>query len=275
MKDLAGRGAFITGAASGIGLGMARAFAKEGMKVALADVEKDALDKAADELSKTNAQIIAIQLDVSDRQAMEDAARQTEEAFGKVHVLCNNAGVGGLGVPLDEETDEDWEWVIGVNLFGSINGLQAFIPLLKKHGEGGHIINTSSMSGHRSVAGRNQGIYVTTKFALVGLSESLRQDMEPHGIGVTVLCPSFVRTKMPLAGRNRPERFGGAFTRSHSDLTAGAANGRDPDDIGLMMVDAIRDNEFYVFTDATQKEAVVERHRRVEAALDKAAIYGT
>ena len=130
------------------------------------------------------------------------------------------------------------------------------------------------MSGHRSVAGRGQGIYVTTKFALVGMSESLRQDLEPHGIGVTVLCPSFVKTRMPESGRNRPEKYGGYFLKSNQDLISGAAGGRDPADVGRDVVGAIKENAFYLFTDATNKEAVVERHHRVEAALDTAAKYG-
>jgi NAD(P)-dependent dehydrogenase (short-subunit alcohol dehydrogenase family) len=275
MDEFQGKGAFITGAASGIGLGMARAFAGAGMKVAMADIEKPALDAAVAEIGAGNAQVIGIHLDVSDRAAVAEAARQAADAFGKLHVLCNNAGVGGQGLPLDETPAEDWDWVFGVNLYGTINGLLAVLPLIKSHGEGGHVVNTSSMSGHRSVAGRHQGVYVTTKFALVGMSETLSQDLAAHGIGVTVLCPSFVRTKMPQGGRNRPERYGGPFIRSHGDLEQGALNGRDPNEIGEEVLDAIRANELYLFTDATQKNAVTGRHRRVEAALDRAAAHGT
>ncbi|MDA0240254.1 MAG: SDR family NAD(P)-dependent oxidoreductase [Proteobacteria bacterium] len=273
MKDFAGKTAFITGGASGIGLGMARAFADAGMNVALADIESGPLAKAKADIEGPGVDCLTFNLDVSDRGAVKQAAAETVAAFGKVHLLCNNAGVGGVNRPLDEADDSDWDWVVGVNLMGAINGLQAFLPLLKTHGEGGHIINTSSVSGLRVFEGRGQGIYATTKYALVGMSEALEQDLKPHGIGVSVLCPGFVKTALPDAARNRPDRFGGpaAIERSaDSSLSAGAAAGMEPDDFGKMILAAIEKDEFYILTDSRERELIQARADRLMAAIDRA-----
>jgi NAD(P)-dependent dehydrogenase (short-subunit alcohol dehydrogenase family) len=186
MRELRGRTAFIAGGASGIGSGMARVFAGEGMRIVLADVESTALAAAAAQLEDESAEVLALELDVTDREAMEDGARRAEERFGHVHLVCNNAGVGAGG-PLDQCTYDDWDWVIGVNLTGVINGVQTFVRRLRDHGEGGHFVDTASMAG--LIPSGGLGIYCTTKYAVVGLSECLRLDLAPHGIGVSVLCP--------------------------------------------------------------------------------------
>lgn len=273
MKDFTGKGAFITGGASGIGLGMARAFADAGMNIALADIEAEPLSHAKQDIEARGVDCIAFPLDVSDRAAVKQAAADTVGAFGKVHLLCNNAGVGGVNRPLDEAEDVDWDWVVSVNLMGAINGLQAFIPLLKTHGEGGHIINTSSVSGLRVYDGRGQGIYATTKYALVGMSEALEQDLKPHGIGVSVLCPGFVKTALPDAARNRPDRFGGPAVQgraANSSLSTGAADGMEPDDYGKLIVEAVEEEEFYILTDSRERELIQARHDRLSAAIDQA-----
>jgi NAD(P)-dependent dehydrogenase (short-subunit alcohol dehydrogenase family) len=267
MKDLFGKTAFITGAASGIGLGIAHALAARGMKIVLADIETEALERARGDLEQRQAEVIAIQLDVSDRTAVQHAAETAVAAFGKIHVLCNNAGVG-RSVPLDQATAADWDWVMGVNLGGAVNGLLAFVPLIKSHGEGGHIVNTSSMSGLRYAPGRGQGIYSTTKHALIGMSEALAADLEPHEIGVSVLCPSFVRTQMPHSGRNRPSRFGGPQVqqrRADDPLLVGAVTGKDPDLVGDYVATAIEQNQLYILTDAKERaqyEARIDGIRR-------------
>jgi NAD(P)-dependent dehydrogenase (short-subunit alcohol dehydrogenase family) len=273
MEDLNGKGAFVTGAASGIGLGMARAFAATGMKVAIADVEAGPLAAAEAELTALGAECLAIQLDVADRGAMHAAAEACTETFGKMHVLCNNAGVGGTGMPLDEVTAEDWDGVLGVNLVGTANGLQAFLPKIKDHGEGGHVINTASMAGLRAYPRRGQGIYITTKFALVGMSEALAPDLEPHGIGVTVLCPGYVNTQIFKAGRNRPQKFGGPFQRDeNSELAAGAKNGMDTAIVGDLVVEAILENKLYVMTHDEERHMVENRHANIMAAFDEVAM---
>ena len=273
MKELFGKVAFITGAASGIGLGMAHALAARGMKIVLADIEKEALEHARQDLERRQAEVIAIELDVSDRVAVQQAAQSAVTTFGKVHVLCNNAGVG-RSVPLDQATGADWDWVMGVNLGGAVNGLLAFIPMIKSHGEGGHIVNTSSMSGLRYSPGRGQGIYSTTKHALIGMSEALAADLEPHMIGVSVLCPSFVRTQMPHSGRNRPPRFGGPQIqqrRADDPLLMGAITGKDPDLVGDYVATAIEQNQLYILTDAKERAQWDGRIDNVRKAFDYTA----
>ena len=171
MQDVAGKVAFVTGGASGMGLAMARSFSAAGMKVVIADIEQAALDAVADEFAASNADVLALQLDVTDRAAMQRAAEATIDAFGKVHVVCNNAGVA-VGGGVDAMSYEDWDWVMNVNLDGVVNGVQTFVDLIKSHGEGGHFVNTASMAGHLAFGGL--GVYNTTKFAVVGMSEAMR-----------------------------------------------------------------------------------------------------
>ncbi|NQV56763.1 MAG: SDR family NAD(P)-dependent oxidoreductase [Rhodospirillales bacterium] len=272
MEHLKGKGAFITGGASGIGLGMARAFVSAGMKVAIADIEAAPLKAAEAELKALGGECLAIHLDVSDRGDMHEAAHTCEAVFGKMHVLCNNAGVGGTGKPLDQVDDKDWDWAMGVNLGGTINGLQAFLPLIKSQGEGGHVVNTASMSGLRAYPNRGQGIYITTKFALVGLSEALVSDLAPHNIGVSVLCPGFVNTAIYKAGRNRPDRYGGPFAREDGGMLAdGAKTGMDPNLVGEWVLEAILDNKLYIMTHDGERGMVEDRHNAIMAAFDEVA----
>jgi NADP-dependent 3-hydroxy acid dehydrogenase YdfG len=174
MKDIAGKVAFVTGGASGIGLAMAQSFSAAGMKVAITDIEQAALDRVKDEFARSNAEVIYLKVDVTDRDAMEQAARETEAAFGKVHVVCNNAGVA-VGGRIDVMEYNDWDWVMGVNLDGVINGVQTFVNRIKAHGEGGHFVNTASMAGQMPIPGGS--IYTTSKYAVVGMSEVMRTDL--------------------------------------------------------------------------------------------------
>jgi NAD(P)-dependent dehydrogenase (short-subunit alcohol dehydrogenase family) len=265
VKELAGKTAFITGGASGMGLAMGHAFAKEGMKVVLADIEKAALQQAVAGFEGSD-NVHAVVLDVTDRQGWAAAADETEATFGNIHVLCNNAGVA-TGGSLDNASYEDWDWVIGVNLGGVFNGLRTMIDRIKAHGEGGHIVNTASMAGFIANAA---GIYSTTKFAVVGLSESLRPDLEPFNIGVSVLCPAFVATQIFDSERNRPT---GLATGTGINPDEKAINERmigegiSPDRVATQVLQAIRDNALYIFPHPESRVATKIRFDQVLGAM--------
>ncbi|MFP6796269.1 MAG: SDR family NAD(P)-dependent oxidoreductase [Pseudomonadales bacterium] len=258
MRDVTGKVAFITGGASGMGLAMARSFAAAGMKVAIADVEQSALDRVKAEFDVSNAEVITLHVDVTDRSAMEAAAEASEAAFEKVHVLVNNAGVA-VGGSLDQMSYEDWDWVMGVNLDGVVNGLQAFVQRIKAHGEGGHVVNTASLAGHFAIPGL--GVYTATKYAVVGISETLRADLKQYNIGVSVLCPGVVNTNIFDSGRNRPSHLQGETDTAQmvlsDDLAAPEREQRmaemmaralDPAVVGDMVLHSIQEDEFYIFT---------------------------
>src|SRR5262245_24794699 len=205
MKDLAGKTAFVTGAASGIGLGIATALAQAGVKVMLCDVEQAALAAALEGLKRTNADVASVRADVSLKEELQAAADETRDRYGKVHILVNNAGVGGAG-PYGIWTDAGWSWTLGVNLMAVVWGVEIFGPMIESHGEGGHIVSTASIAG---LISRNSAPYSVTKYGVVALSEGLRNELGPRGIGVSVLCPGFIRTNIMTSTRNVPERFAG------------------------------------------------------------------
>ena len=260
MQNVTGKVAFITGGASGMGLAMARSFSRAGMKVVIADIEEAALAAARQEFEASNAEFMTLQVDVTDRDAMAGAADAAEERFGEVHVVCNNAGVA-VGGTVDQNTWEDWDWVTGVNIDGVVNGIKIFVERMKRHGEGGHIVNTASMAGHIPVPGL--GVYAMTKYAVVGISETMRVDLAPLDIGVSVLCPGVVNTNIFTSERNRPESLPGdskiTLSGGNPDEVATDADREermrliregalDPAIVGDMVLHAIRENEFYIFT---------------------------
>ena len=204
MKDLKGKTAFITGGGSGVGLGQAKAFSAVGMKVVIADIRQDHLEDGLAQLRARGAEVHGIKLDITDRNAYAQAADEAESVFGPVQLLCNTAGVSQFG-PMQQATYDDWDWQMSVNVGGVINGIQTFVPRMLKLGQPCHIVNTASMSAFTPLAGT--GIYCTTKFAVRGLSESLRLDLEPHGIGVSVLCPGAVNTNIHEAVLTRPKHL--------------------------------------------------------------------
>jgi len=203
MREFAGKVAVVTGGASGIGFALAERFAAEQMRVVLADVEAAALARAAATLRAQGATVLAVQTDVADGASVEALARQSYATFGAVHILCNNAGVS-LGGPLWLASEADWSWLLGVNLWGVVHGLRAFLPRMLAGGEAGHVVNTSSLSG--LIAPPGGGVYAASKFAVVGLTESLAQELAASGapIGVSLLCPAGVATAIMDAERNRP-----------------------------------------------------------------------
>ncbi len=283
MRDITGKVAFITGGASGMGLAMARSFAAAGMKVAIADVEQAALDRVKAEFDASNAEVITLQVDVTDRTAMEAAADATEAAFDKVHVLVNNAGVA-VGGSLDQMSYEDWDWVMGVNLDGVVNGLQAFVQRIKAHGEGGHVVNTASLAGHFAIPGL--GIYTATKYAVVGISETLRADLKQHNIGVSVLCPGVVNTNIFDSGRNRPSHLQGETDTAQMVLSEEVpesereqrmvemmARALDPAVVGDMVLHSIQEDEFYIFSHPEVEPMVAGRAAEVTDAFARWRTY--
>ena len=270
--ELSGKTAVITGAASGIGAGAAHAFAEAGANLGLIDIDEDKFDEVSAGLAQFGVSVVTCAADVSDRDSTKRASVKIAGHFPAIHIFCNNAGVGYAGVPLDQVPDQDWDWVVGVNLMGVINGLQAFLPRIKAHGSGGHIVNTASIGGHHVMPGWGHGVYSTTKFAVVGLSEALADDLKEHGIGVSVFCPAAVDTAIYDGGRNRPERFGGPFQRAPDHPLVGALkDGMPPVEAGRWVVRAIEDGQFYIFTHPHTQAFIDRRHERLTAAYDWAA----
>jgi NAD(P)-dependent dehydrogenase (short-subunit alcohol dehydrogenase family) len=271
IRDFQGKTAFVTGAASGIGLAIARALATDNMRVMLADIEENALYAALAELKDSGADVRAVVCDVSDRVSMQRAAEQTFAALGKVHLVCNNAGVG-IGGQLETIAPNDWAWVIAVNLMGVVHGIQAFLPHIKLHGEDGHIVNTASLAGMVCPVGTAP--YNASKFGVVALSETLAAELAGTPIGVSVLCTAFVRTRITTSSRNRPPRFGGApdqASAANPQLEGLVQAGLDPNTVARRVVAAVRDNDLYVFTHPEYRGAVEERFGKILAAFDKAA----
>ena len=249
MQDLEGKVAFITGGGSGVALGQAKVFAEEaGMKVVIADIRKDHLDEAMAQFARKNVAVHAIQLDITDRQAYARAADEAERVFGPVQLLCNTAGVSQFG-PVEKATYDDWDWQIDVNLKGMINGIQTFMPRMIERGKGGHIVNTASMSAF--VALPMSAIYCTTKYAVRGLSESYRIELEKYDIGVSILCPGGVNTNIHELVLSRPDRYGqtgyyGNDPERFKQLKAVIETGIDPVDLARIVLEAVKRNEFWI-----------------------------
>lgn len=272
MNDFDGKVALVTGAASGIGLGIARALAKRGVRLAMADIELRALEEAVAQLRAEGAQAQPIVLDVSDRAATYAAAEDLWARWGRLDILVNNAGVAYNARPLHEAPDEAIDWSMGVNVFGVLNGIKAFVPLVIRTGEGGHVVNTSSIGGFQVNKSEHwhQGLYAATKFAVTALSEGLRIDLADHGIGVSVLAPAAVATRMGTSDRNRPERFGGPATGSQREEVSVMLRqtGLPTELVGERVMRGILDNEAYIFTHPDVQPWLAARHARIEEAFD-------
>jgi NAD(P)-dependent dehydrogenase (short-subunit alcohol dehydrogenase family) len=267
MKDFAGRIAVVTGGASGIGLGTARAFARAGMSVALLDIRSETLDKAVAEIASLGVRAIGIETDVARRESVEAAAEKIDREFGRVHVVMNNAGVVVRGVPMHETDDATWNWVLGVNLFGVVHGAQVFVPRIRAHGEGGHIVNTASLAGF-VVGTRGTGVYTASKFAVVAFSEALAHDIRGFGIGVSILAPAAVNSSIYTNSARHRATLGypNLYAETPPDIAAGMA----PDEVGRHVLAAIREEQFYIFTHPETRAAVAERHAAIMAGYDAA-----
>ncbi len=269
MTDVAGRTAFITGGANGIGLGIARAFAAAGVKVALVDIDEGALEQAKAELSKTT-QVHAAVLDIRDRDSFAGVADEVEAKLGPVSLLVNNAGVAG-GAPPSALTYELWDWGLGINLHGVVNGVQTFLPRMIQRGGGGHIVNTASGAG--LIAGKGGVLYHTAKFAVVGMSESLAIELQPLGLGVTLLCPGPVATGIiartrklqPSVVRNMSQEQYQAAKAQSGKMVGLLEQGVQPDAVGHMVLSAVREDRLYVHTDRMLVDHI---RRRCKALLD-------
>jgi NAD(P)-dependent dehydrogenase (short-subunit alcohol dehydrogenase family) len=274
MKEFKGRTAFITGGASGIGLSMARAFGRAGMNVVLADIDLGAAKAAAERLASEQIKAAPVHIDVTDRSSVRSAALDALAAFGKVHLVCNNAGVA-VGGQIGTVRERDWDWIIDVNLKGVVYGTEVFVPLIKSHGEGGHFVNTASMAGMISPPGLEP--YCATKFAVVAMSEGWAAQLAPQNIGVSVLCPGFVKTRIHESGRARQDKYGGSgdvdpgVGATREDAASNVLNGIDPDIVGQRVLEAVRDGDLYIFTHPHFKDFVQARFGAIMAAFDKAS----
>ena len=271
MNDISGKTAIVTGAASGIGLGIATALAEAGANVVMADIQKDLVEQAAHGLSGTNKRVLPVRIDVTQEQSVTDALADAERNFGKLHIACNNAGVPMHGTGLIDVPPEDWEFVIGVNIWGVIHGIRYFVPAILKHGEEGHVVNTASVAGFQNRRDTNQGPYSMSKYAVLSLSEALEHELEDTNVGISVLCPGPVNTNIPRGARNRPAHMGGLKIRADEEAVLAerlATRGLDPQKVGERVVDAIRTKTFYAFVSAVPADIIKTRHRRIEEALN-------
>ena len=271
MQDLDGKVAFVTGGASGIGLGIVKKMVEAGMKVVIADLRQDHIDEAMAwfEERQQGRNVHAIRLDVTDRAAMAAAADETERTFGPLHVLVNNAGVGIEG-PLKDATYDDWDFAMAVNLGGVINGVQTFAPRIRAHGQGGHVVSTASLAGLVVMPG-SMAMYATAKAGVIAFMEALRGELEPDGIGVSVLCPGPIKSNIHQLNQNRPAQFGASegFAQAAQKLAQRQVSEHwmEPDQVGDMVIKAIRENELYVITHGEFGDSVKARQAAIVAAM--------
>ncbi len=258
MKDLTGRVAVVTGAGSGIGRALAHALAREGMRIVAADVDEAGM---AETIRGLDA--IAARTDVTDLAQVQTLADRAWESFGGVHVLCNNAGVAISG-GLETATHKDWQWVLGVNLWGVIHGVEAFVPRMIAQKTEGHIVNTASMAG--LIASQGLGVYNTSKYAVVGLSETLVKDLRPYGIGVSVLCPMGVATRIDASERTRPAALSNERVEPQPPVQL-IGRTLSPEHVAANVVAAIHHNQLYVIPHEESLEAIRKRFRRIERAI--------
>ncbi len=271
MKDFKGKTAVITGAASGIGYALAEKFANEGMNIVLADIEKDALDIAVKKISNIGVESCGINIDVMHKDSVDHLLNESVKAFSKVHILCNNAGVASTVVAdgIWELDEKDWDWVLGVNFYGTLYGIQSFVPHMIKHKEEGHVLNTISLAGILP----GEAIYGVSKHAALALSESLWQGLKniKANIGASVLCPGFVNTNIIESNRNRPDHLSSS-NKTNFILKKLASSvlkrGKEPDEIAEITFDAIKDNHFYILPHTSYDEMIKERFSRILARTE-------
>ncbi|MDO8908773.1 MAG: SDR family NAD(P)-dependent oxidoreductase [Pseudohongiella sp.] len=279
MSQFAGKTVVISGGAEGIGLSIASALGKQGMNVVLGDIDPVQLDLALAQLKSEGARATGVTMDVTNIGHWHHLADQAERQFGKIHMLVNNAGVGGGTGTVEQSDRNDWRWVLDVNLMGVIYGTQTMVPLIKKHGEGGRLLNVASMAGMVGVP--FAGAYTATKAAVVAMSESWYAELKPHNIKVSVLCPAFVKTRINLSERNRQPDYSRDEQASDADSFKSEAlaahmqnvinNGLNVDVVGERVVEALNAGELYIFTHPNYRPVVQQRYKAIDEAFERAA----
>ena len=275
MSQFAGKTAVISGGAEGIGLSIAQALGNQKMNIVVADIDQSNLAKARLELESDGVSVLAVALDVAQEDQWQEVANQAVAKFGKVHMVVNNAGVGGDTGPIESQDTKGWQWTLDVNLMGVVYGAKVMTPLIKKHGEGGWIVNVASMAGMGGIP--YAGAYTATKAAVVALSESWAGELEGDGIHVSVLCPAFVQTRIYESARNRPEKYQPDPTpKSEKAVLTNSAkqmveSGIDVSIVGKRVVEALNDKEFYIFTHPNYRFLMQERTAAIDEAFTKSA----
>ena len=275
MFKFEGRTAVISGGAEGIGLSIAKALGEQKMNIVLADIDEKNLLKSTAELESLGIPVLAALLDVADEMQWKSVAEKAVERFGKVHMVVNNAGVGGDSGPIENQETEGWQWALGVNLMGVVYGAKTIIPLIKQHSEGGWILNVSSMAGMGGVP--YSGVYTASKAAVVALSESWAQELKDKRIGVSVLCPAFVQTRIYDSERNRPDKYKSenynienesSFSKQTKQMVK---DGIDVSIVGKRVVEAINHGELYIFTHPNYRQVNQERFNGIDEAFARSA----
>ena len=267
MSQFAGKTAIISGGAEGIGLSIAKALGEQKMNIVLADIDQKNLEKASLELRDSGISVLPVTLDVADETQWHNAAQQAIERFGKIHMVVNNAGIGGDTGPIQNAQTKGWQWALDVNLMGVMYGAKVIVPWIKQHGEGGWIINVASMAGMGGIP--YNGAYTATKTAVVALSESWAAELQSKGIKVSVLCPAFVQTRIYDSDRNRPLKYQNDIaTPTNEDSFADKTkhlveNGIDVSIVGKRVVEALNDGELYIFTHPNYRAIVQRRFQAI------------
>ena len=275
MSQFVGKTAVISGGAEGIGLSIARALGEQEMNIVLTDIDEENLQKASLELKATGIRVLSIPLDVANEAQWQDVGEQAVAKFGKVHMVVNNAGVGGDSGPLESGNTKGWQWTLDVNLMGVVYGAKVMVPLIKQHGEGGWVVNVASMAGMGGVP--YNGAYTATKAAVVALSESWAGELARKGINVSVLCPAFVQTRISESQRNRPAKYQSETTNSSArnsfsnNTRQMVEHGIEVSIVGKRVVEALNQGELYIFTHPNYRPIMQNRCAAIDAAFERAA----
>lgn len=270
----AGMVAFVTGGGSGIGRGIALSLARRGVRVGVGDIRESDAAETVRQIQVAGGVSIPVAVDVSELQSVEDAVNTVESAFGEIAIACNNAGIALHGVPLHEITAADWDWVIGVNIQGVIHGIQTLVPRMLATERPAHVVNTASIGGFQVNPNFLTAAYSMTKYAVVALSEGLHNELQGTQVGVSILAPAAVDTRIHLSERSRPERLGGATVRPQNHFMGELLKGSmPPDEVGDRVVSAIEDEDLYIFTHSETRQWLERRHAAIIEAFEKAERY--